>query len=316
MLETSARLLALLGLLQSRPTWTGPELAERLGVTGRTIRTDIERLRTLGYPVDATRGRAGAYRLGAGGRLPPLLLDDDEAVAIAVGLRAVTGLAGIEDAGARASTKLHQVLPSRLRGRVQALTATTERGPDNTGSDASDPEVDPALLGEVAEAVHRGEVVRVEHRGDRLVVEPYRLVTWQRRWYLVAREPDADRWLALRVDWLDLRVRTGRRFAPRPLPESEYAAFVVREVASSGWAVHARIRVDAPADVVLARINPAVGVVEPLDDGTCVLVTGADSVATVAAYIGMLEQPFHVDGPPELVEAIRVLGERYTAAVS
>ncbi|MBX9243641.1 WYL domain-containing protein [Actinotalea ferrariae] len=315
MLETSARLLALLGLLQSRPTWTGPELAERLGVTGRTIRTDIDRLRSLGYPVDATRGRTGAYRLGAGGRLPPLLLDDDEAVAVAVGLRAATGVAGIEDASQRASTKLQKVLPARLRGRVEALTASTGRAPENTGTNAPDPEVEPALLAEVAEAVHRHELLRLDHREEPMLVEPYRLVSWQRRWYLVARDPATGRWLALRVDWMRLRMRTGRRFTPTPLAEPEYADLVVREVASSGWAVHARILVPAPAAEVLARINPAVGVVEPVDDASCVLVTGADSVETIAAYIGMLGLPFRVDGPPELVEALRVLGERYAAAV-
>ena len=316
MLEPSARLLALLGHLQSRPSWPGGELAARLDVSTRTIRKDIERLRALGYPVEATRGRNGAYRLGAGGTLPPLLLDDEEAVAVAVGLTASTGIAGVESASARALTKLRQVLPARLRSRVEAIASSTDRGPDNTTSNAVDPEVDPGVLGDVAEAIRRKEWLAFDYRGQPRKVEPYRLVSWQRRWYLVARDPGDGRWLTVRVDWLQLRMRTGRRFQPQPLPEAEYTDFVVREVASSGWAVHARIAVPAPAEEVLARINPAVGVVEPIEDGSSVLVTGADSVETIAAYIGMLGLPFRVDGPPDLVRAVRVLGHRYADAVA
>ena len=316
MLETSARLLALLGHLQSRPSWAGSELAARLDVSGRTIRKDMARLRALGYPVEATRGPTGAYRLGAGGSLPPLLLDDEEAVAVAVGLTAASGIAGVEAASARALTKLRQVLPARLRSRVEAIATSTDRGPDNTGSNAADPQVDPAVLGDVAEAVRRQEWLRFDYRGEPRKVEPYRLVSWQRRWYLVARDLDDGRWHTVRVDWMQLRMRTGRRFQPQPLPETEYTDFVVREVASSGWAVHARIVVNAPVDQVLARINPAVGVVEPIDDGTSVLVTGADSVETIAAYIGMLGLSFRIDGPPELVRAVRVLGHRYAEAIA
>lgn len=316
MLETSARLLALLGLLQSRAEWPGSELAARLDVTGRTIRNDVERLRTLGYPVDAVRGSAGFYRLGAGATVPPLLLDDEEAIAVAIGLRTSTGVAGVTESSARALAKLDQVLPQRLRSRVDAIASSIDQGPANTGSNAEDPDVDAAVLAEVAEAIRREEWLRFDDRGESRAVEPYRLVSWQRRWYLVARDTTTHAWATFRLDWLELRMPTRRRFTPAPMPEHEYVDFVVREVASSGWAVHARIRVLAPAEEVLSRINPAVGVVEAVDDTECVLVTGADSVETIAAYIGMLGMPFRVPGPPDLVAAIRTLGERYAAAVT
>ncbi|MBB3675956.1 helix-turn-helix transcriptional regulator [Modestobacter versicolor] len=314
-MTTSARLLALLGLLQARASWTGPELAARLDVTVRTVRNDVDRLRELGYPVTAVRGAAGHYRLGPGASLPPLLLDDEEAVALAVGLRSASGVAGTAESSARALAKLEQVLPSRLRSRVDAIARTVDRGPDNTGSNAPDPEVDPAVLAQVAQAIARVEWLRFDHHHQPHLVEPYRLVSWQRRWYLVARDVATREWGTFRLDWLTLRTPTGRRFEPEPLAEADYDAFVLREVASSGWAVHARITVAAPAPEVLGRINPAVGVVEPVDDHTCVLVTGADSVETIAAYIGMLGLDFRLTGPPDLVEALRVMSRRYAAAV-
>ena len=178
MSDTAARLLALLSLLQSRPDWSGTELAARLGVTTRTIRNDIDRLRELDYPVDATRGAAGGYRLGAGGKLPPLLLDDEEAVAVAVGLRAATGIAGIEESSARALAKLEQVLPSRLRPTVAALATVVDRAPENTGTDAPDPEVDPAVLAAIAAAIRDVEWFRFDDRGTPRLVEPYRLLSW------------------------------------------------------------------------------------------------------------------------------------------
>jgi predicted DNA-binding transcriptional regulator YafY len=317
--DTSARMLALLSLLQARPDWPGPELAGRLGVSTRTIRNDVARLRELGYPVDAETGRAGHYRLGVGASLPPLLLDDDEAVAVALGLRAGTGLAGTHEAGERALAKLHRVLPHRLRRTVAALTAATDRGPENTGTDAPDPEVDPALLRTLAEAIRDRTSLRVAGSVDGLdgparLLEPYRLVSWERRWYVVVRDPRDGAWTVLRADRLALRTPAGPRFAAVTPPE-DLTDLVLREVAAAGWAVHARILVHAPAPEVLARINPAVGVVEPRDARSCVLVTGADSVATVAAYIGMLDLEFRVDGPPELVAQLRLTGERYLRAV-
>ncbi|WP_432523757.1 helix-turn-helix transcriptional regulator [Kineococcus sp. SYSU DK006] len=315
MVTTSSRLLSLLGLLQSRPLWSGPELAERLGVSVRTVRDDVARLRDLDYPVEALRGAAGGYRLGPGGRLPPLLLDDEEAVAVAVGLRSAQGLVGIEDSRARVLVKLEQVLPSRLRDTVAALEAAVERAREDTSTDAADPDVDPDVLREVAGAIRRHHWLRFTYRGEPALVEPYRLLAWQRRWYLVGRDPQRGAWQALRVDWMVLSHPTGRRFEPQQVPGGDWSAFTVREVASSGWAVHARLRVRAPAAQVLERINPAVGVVEALDDGSCVLITGADSLATVAVYAGMLGVDFTVDSPPELVTELARLAVVYTSAV-
>jgi len=313
---TAARMLEVLGLLQSRAEWTGAELAERLGVTGRTIRNDIERLRGLGYAVDATRGPAGRYKLGVGTKLPPLLLDDDEAVALAVGLRTVTSVHGIEEISARTLAKLEHVLPHRLQRKVVALRDAVAAGPENTDSNVDDPMVDPAVLAEIAAAVRDQIELRFDYRGTRREVEPYRLISWQRRWFLVARDPASDAWTPFRVDWMEaLRSHGGRRFTPRPLPDEDHTSFVLREVAHSGWAVHARIAVDAPAEEVLARINPTVGIVERIDADHCVLVTGADSVEIVAVYIGMLGLDFHVTEPPELVDAVRVLAARYARSV-
>ncbi|GAA4557940.1 helix-turn-helix transcriptional regulator [Pseudonocardia xishanensis] len=319
MADTSARLLALLGLLQVRPDWTGAELADRLGVTRRTVRNDIARLRELGYPVHGLRGAAGHYRLGAGAKLPPLLLDDAEAVAVAIGLRAAaqsTGVGGLEESSARALAKLEQVLPNRLKRQVAAVHQATTQGPRNTDTADPDPEVDPAVLVALAAAIRDHELVRADYRDAEwpLQVEPYRLVSWQGRWYLVGRESGA--WRTFRVDWLGLRMPTGRRFAPAQLPGGDFTAFVLRDVASTGWAVHARITVHAPAATVLARINPAVGLVEQLDAETSVLVTGADSIETIAVYVGLLGLDFTVTDPPELVARVRALADRYARAVA
>ncbi|GAA3815538.1 YafY family protein [Nocardioides panacisoli] len=309
-------MLELLGLLQSRVDWTGPELAARLRVTDRTVRNDVARLRELGYPVDAVRGRGGRYRLGAGAKLPPLLLDDEEAVAVTVGLRTVTGVAGFEDSGGRALSKLEHVLPDRLRRQVAAVRDATTSGPVNTDSNVADPEVAPAVLTEIAAAVRDRRGLRAFYREDqRIEIEPYLVVGWQRRWYLVAREPASGTWSPYRVDWLRLRTPGGRPFPPQE-PPFDLTEFVVREVARTGWAVHARLVIDAPAEEVLARINPAVGTVESLPDGRSVLVTGGDSLEVVAVWISMLGLEFAVERPAELVDHLAVLRDRYTRAVS
>ncbi len=318
MLDTSSRLLALLSLLQTRPRWTGPDLAERLGVGVRTVRNDVARLRGLGYTVDASPGRTGHYALGIGAVTPPLLLDDEEAVAVTLGLRAGIGLAGLPDEGARALAKLERVLPHRLRRTVAALHEATGFGPSNTDSDAEDPQVGPETLARLAAAIRDRRTLRYSPDGTDAgpvrSAEPYRMVSWQRRWYLVVRETGTGRWGVLRVDRITVRTPDGPLFTPVEPPE-DLTDLVVREVASTGWAVHARIGVEAPADVVLARINPAVGVVEPVDDARSVLITGADSLATVAVYVGMLGMDFRVVEPPELAEHVRALGERYLRAV-
>jgi predicted DNA-binding transcriptional regulator YafY len=329
-LETSSRLLSLLALLQSRPSWTGTELAERLEVTTRTVRNDIDRLRELGYPVDATRGPAGHYQLGVGAKLPPLLLDDEEAVAVAVGLRTGAGVAGMADSSARALTKLEQVLPHRLRRQVNAIHRAMSKGPDNTGSNVEAPEIDPATLTALAACIRDEHYLRFDYaiptgalmRGAGsgrtsdlpMLAEPYRLVSWQRYWYLVARDETGD-WRTYRVDWMSLRMATGRRYQPRPMPADDYTDFVLRDVATTGWKVHARITVFAPAQEVLSRIHAAVGIVESVDDRTSVLVTGADSLEIIAVYIGMLGLDFHVDGPPALLTHLESLGTRYLDAI-
>ena len=316
MADTAARMLALLGLLQARSDWSGAELAHRLRVTDRTVRNDIDRLRGLGYPVDAIRGPGGRYRLGVGTKLPPLLLEEDEAVAVAVGLRAGTGITGIEETSARALAKLEHVLPHRLQRRVNALRDAVSAGPENTGSNVDDPIVDPSLLSEVAGAVRDHVELRFDYKGETLQLEPYRLVSWQRRWFVVARDARTGTWAPYRLDWMHVRTPGGRRFTPQPLPGEDYTSFVLREVAFSGWLVHTRIAVDAPAEEVLARINPTVGVVESVDADHCVLVTGGDSVEIIAVYIGMLGLDFHVTEPAALVEAVAKVGDRYRRAVT
>ncbi|MFW0789839.1 helix-turn-helix transcriptional regulator [Gordonia sp. CPCC 205333] len=329
MRETTSRLLSLLSLLQTKPEWTGTDLAQRLDVTTRTIRNDIERLRELGYPVDAARGRSGHYRLGVGAKLPPLLLDDTEAVAVAVGLRSATGIAGMEDSSARALTKLEQVLPNHLRRQVNAIDSSMSSGPDNTDSNVVEPMIAPEVLTALAAAIRDRHQVRFSYDtppdaatprtdgrpdGWPIVVDPYRLVSWQRFWYLVARDEDRD-WHTYRVDWIDLRLPTARGFTPEPMPDDTYTDFVLRDVASTGWKFHARITVHASAQEVLSRIHAAVGIVESIDENSCVLVTGADTLETVAVYIGMLGLDFSVAEPTALVEQLRIVGERYLRAI-
>ncbi|TDC37430.1 transcriptional regulator [Micromonospora sp. KC213] len=316
MLETSARLLRLLSLLQTARDRTGPELAERLNVSTRTVRNDIDRLRNLGYPVHGTRGAVGGYRLGAGAALPPLLLDDEEAVAVAVGLRTAAGgsVAGIEETSLRALAKLEQVLPARLRRRVAALGAYTVRVPH----DEPGPTVDTDILSLLSSACRDRERLRFDHaRHDgttgRRDVEPYRLVTWGRRWYLVAFDPQRDDWRTFRVDRITPRTPTGPRFTPRKPPE-DVVDRVRRGVSSAAWRHRARILVHAPAEVVTARINPAVGTVEPVDSDRCLLHTGADRLETIAVWLGLLDADLTVEDPPELRALLRTLGERYLRA--
>ncbi|MFI7280649.1 helix-turn-helix transcriptional regulator [Micromonospora chersina] len=316
MLETSARLLRLLSLLQTPRDWTGAELADRLAVSTRTVRNDVERLRALGYPVHGTRGAVGGYRLGAGAALPPLLLDDEEAVAVAVGLRTAAGgsVAGIEETSLRALAKLEQVLPHRLRRRVTALHTHTVRVPH----DQPGPTVDAETLSVLGAACRDRERLRfdyVRHDGtaDRRDVEPYRLVNWGRRWYLVAFDPARDDWRTFRVDRISPRTPTGPRFAARDLP-GDVVDRVRHGVSSAAWRHRATVRVHAPAEVVADRINPAVGTVEPVGDAACLLHTGADRLETIAVWLGLLDLDFTVENPPELADLLRTLAARYLRA--
>jgi predicted DNA-binding transcriptional regulator YafY len=317
MLETSARLLRLLSLLQVRREWTGPDLAARLGVTTRTVRNDVNRLRELGYPVHATRGVAGGYQLGAGAALPPLLLDDDEAVAVAVGLRtAASGaVTGIEETSLRALAKLEQVLPSRLRHRVAALSGSTVAVP------MSGPTVDADVLTAVAAACRDSHRLRFDYRDHRgahtlRVVEPHRLVAWARRWYLVAWDVDKRDWRTFRADRITPRVPTGPRFEPRDPPDGDVAAYVTRTVGTATWHYRATVRVHAPAEAVRARLPAGVGQIEPVDERTCVLSAGSDNPHLLALYLGWLDVDFEVTDPPDLVAAFRRLADRYARATS
>jgi predicted DNA-binding transcriptional regulator YafY len=316
MLETSARLLRLLSLLQTRRDWTSGELATRLGVTTRTIRNDVDRLRGLGYPVEARPGVAGGYRLGAGGTLPPLLLDDDEAVAIAIGLRtAASGsIAGIEETSVRALAKLQQVLPSRLRHRVSAFQSHMLPMP------SSGPQVDPDVLTVIASACRDHERLRFDYRthsgaASQRSVEPYRLINDRRRWYLVAWDVDRDAWRTFRVDRIEPRTPAGPRFTPRALPpDREVTAQVARGVGEATWRYRARVIVHAPATWVQGRLPIPVDV-ESLGHDRCAFEPGSDHPQMLALYLGMLDADFEIVDSPELVDALRKLASRYQRAV-
>jgi predicted DNA-binding transcriptional regulator YafY len=316
MLQTSTRLLRLLSLLQARAAWSGPELADRLEVTTRTVRNDVERLRQLGYPVHATPGVGGGYRLGAGAALPPLLLDDDEAVAVAVGLRTAANgsVTGIQETSVRALTKLEQVLPSRLRHRVNAVAAATVEVP------ASGPTVDAEVLTAIAGACRDRQRLRFDYRdhdGSASVrtVEPHRLVHDRGRWYLVAWDVDRQDWRTFRADRIHPRIPTGPRFAPRDPPDGDVASYLLRGVGAATWRYRARVIVHAPATVIAGRLPPAV-LVEAVDEHTCIVSVGSDTPQMLALYLGMLDADFEVGEAPELVEQLRTLADRYRRAIA
>jgi predicted DNA-binding transcriptional regulator YafY len=316
MLETSAWLLRLLSLLQARRDWTGTELAARLGVTTRTIRNDMDRLRGLGYPVDARPGVAGGYRLGTGGALPPLLLDDEEAVAVAIGLRAAASgsIVGIEETSIRALVKLQQVLPSRLRRKVSAFQSSALPMPSRG------PRVDPDVLTTIASACRDHEQLRFDYQAhsgtaSRRSVEPYRLVNDRRRWYLVAWDTDRDAWRTFRVDRIEPRTPTGLRFTPRALPpDREIAAQVARGIGEATWRYRARVIVHAPAAHVRDRM-PIPVEVEPLGEDQCVFEPGSDHPEMLALYLGLLDADFTIADSPELIDALRRLTRRYQRAI-
>jgi predicted DNA-binding transcriptional regulator YafY len=314
--ETSARLLRLLSLLQARRDWTGAELAARLGVTTRTVRHDVDRLRGLGYPVDARPGVAGGYRLGTGGALPPLLLDDEEAVAVAVGLRAAAGgsVDGIEETSVRALAKLQQMLPARLRHRVSAFQAYALPVP------ARGPRVDPDVLTVIASACRDHERLRFDYRShddtaSRRDVEPYRLVSNRQRWYLVAWDTGRDAWRTFRADRIEPRSPPGPRFTPRALPpDREIAAQVARGAGEATWRYRARVIVHAPAAHVKSRLPIPVDV-ESLAENRCAFEPGSDHPEMLALYLGLLDADFTIADAPELVAALGKLAGRYQRAI-
>jgi predicted DNA-binding transcriptional regulator YafY len=305
----------LLSLFQARRYWSGAELSERLEVTPRTLRRDVDRLRSLGYPVNSTSGAAGGYQLGAGATLPPLLLDDEEAVAVAVGLRtAASGtVAGIEEASLRALSKLEQVLPSRLRTRVTALHAFI-LPLANSG-----PTVDAKILSAIAGACRDCEKLRFGYRsrdGEASMreVEPHRLVHTGRRWYLAAWDLSRNNWRTFRIDRIGPKLSTGSRFAPRQPPEGDFAAYVSRSVSYAPHPHQARIVLQASVEMAAERVPPAAGTLEAVDEHTCVLHTGATSLDTLSVYLALIGFDFEVREPPELVERIRWLAERFARA--
>lgn len=314
MLETSARLLRLLSLLQSRRDWNGPELAERLDVTVRTVRRDVERLRALGYPVHAAPGTAGGYRLGAGAALPPLLLDDEEAVAVALCLRTGAGgtVDGIEETSVRALAKLEQVLPSRLRHRVQAMQAVTVQ-PRRSG-----PTVNQQVLTVLGAACRDREQLRFDYRdhggtASRRTVEPYRLVHHGRRWYLLAYDVERADWRTFRVDRIEPRSPTGPRFTPRELPE-DAAEYVAKGVTSRAYRYQAVIVLHASADSLAQFVWSGFCTITARDELSCELRTGFESLDSLAMYVGMLGVHFEIREPPELADHLRTVAARLTRA--
>ena len=315
--DTPARLLQLLSLLQTPREWPGGELADRLGVSRRTVRRDIDRLRELGYPVQATLGSDGGYRLVAGKAMPPLVLDDEEAVAIAVGLRAGAGhaLEGVDEASVRALAKLEQVLPSRLRHRVATLQAATT--PLTSGDGAS---IAPETLTVMASTVAGQERLRFAYRAkdgteSRRLTEPYRLVSTGRRWYLVAYDLDREDWRTFRVDRVSQPFATGSRFTPRELPTGSAAEYLRQSMYRRQETYEYVVTFAAPADAVAARIPAWLGTPEPLDEHSCRLrATTGDAVHWLAVRLAMLECEFTVHEPEELVRCVRELGQRLSRA--
>ena len=315
MLEASSRLLKLLSLLQTRRDWAGDELADRLEVSGRTVRRDIERLRMLGYPVTSLTGPAGGYRLEAGTAMPPLLLDDDEAVAIAVGLRTAAGasITGIEETSVRALVKLEQILPARLRRRVNALQSVT-----STLAPAG-PRVDPDTLAVIAAACRDRERLRFGYRArdgetSRRLAEPHSLVHLGQRWYLVAFDCGRDDWRTFRVDRIERPSPAAQRFTPRDLPHKDPARFVADNLSGATYRYQAKVTLHVPAEEAARLIPRFGGRVEPLDERSCEYWTSDDHLDWLAVRIGMIGVAFEVHEPPELVERVRELGERFARA--
>ncbi|WP_406299714.1 WYL domain-containing protein [Embleya sp. NBC_00888] len=338
-LESTTRLLRLLSLLQSRPepheraddpdrtdrtdpaghpeppVWTGPHLAARLGVSPRTLRRDVRRLRDAGYHV-RTAGSSGGYRLDPGGPLPPLL-DHDEAAAIVSGLRTAVGgtVAGIEATSARALAKLEQALPTGLRQDVGALDAVTVTLP--VGGET----VAPADLSTIATACRSAETLRFDYRthdgreGTRSA-QPHRLACTGRRWYLLAWDLDRDDWRTYRVDRIRLRTPNGPRFEPRPLPDEDVVAYMSAGISTRAYPHRASVLLRAAPEVAAARIGATDGVLATIDANTCRLTTGSSSIDTLAFRLALLDLDFTVESPPELVSRIAELGRRWTRAAA
>lgn len=315
MANTSSRTLRLLSLLQGQRSWSGHALADRLGISARTLRRDVDRLRELGYPVDSQRGTDGGYQLAAGAVLPPLLLDDEEAVALAVGLHAATSssVSGMAESSVRALAKVSQVMPARLRRRVDTLQAMTVTAPVSTPG----PHVDPTVLTTVAQACRDDERLRLDYsaadgqRSER-TIEPHRLVRLGSRWYLVAYDLSRHDWRSFRVDRVEQARADGTRYRPRTLPAEDAAAFVRQRLRSlpTTWEVSATVA--APVEHVRARIGRWVGL-EEVDAQSCRLSMRTDSLDWAALALGASGAALTDVTPPELVENLHSWASRFAA---
>lgn len=316
MLETSARLLRLLSILQTGQDWTAVELANRLGVTTRTVRNDIGRLRELGYHIDSMRGPGGGYWLGRGTTIPPLLLDDEEAVAVAFALRTASGttVGGIEEPGMRALVKLQQMLPARLQRRVGALEDSVETVPPRTI------EVEIDLLMLIATTCRdrqelRFHYTRYDGESTQRQIEPHRVVHTRGHWYLLGWDTERRDWRTFRIDRIsDARIRPGPGFRPRKITNA--AERVSVGAASALWRYRATVIARAPAETLLRRLPPAVQV-EPIDELTCRLHVGSSDPGTLAGYLALLGVDFTLETPeshPELVDQLHSMSERYRRA--
>jgi predicted DNA-binding transcriptional regulator YafY len=331
MANTSSRALRLLSLLQNHRFWPGAELAERLGVSSRTLRRDIDRLRELGYPVTAHPGVDGGYQLAPGAALPPLVLDDDEAVALAVGLRLATQGGGsavgddlsgtIAEAAARALAKVTQVMPSRLRRRAGAVAAMTESASWDTARAGQAAAINPDVLATAALACRDSERIRFGYgaasgiRTERHV-EPHRLVALERRWYLVAYDLTRNDWRSFRLDRvLGVPQQTGARFRPRALPAADAAEFVRRNVTAAPGAWRVEAVVEAPAAAVRERLGRWAMVTESGPGRCLVTIENADGLDWPVIALGVTGADFRVLTPPELAERIADWGARFTRAV-
>ncbi|MFC7992627.1 helix-turn-helix transcriptional regulator [Streptomyces pilosus] len=320
MQKTSSRLLALLSLLQTPRDWSGGDLARRLSVTSRTVRRDIDRLRDLGYPITTVMGPAGGYRLEAGTRMPPLLFDDGQAVALAVALQtAATGTAVAEDA-ARALATLSQVMPAHLRHRIDRLRVTAVRPP--SAGDTS--EVDPEVLMELSRVIHAQQELRLDHTSGPGTssaaprrVQPHHLVTWRHRWYLVAYDLDRADWRTFRVDRIRPRTPTGPRFTPRRLPGGDVSTFITsrfrgNDGTSTDWPCRGEVVLHLPAADVAPYAQDAI--VEELGPHHCRLTLGSWSWTALATTLGRFDTDIEVIGPPPLATAFADLAARYARA--
>ena len=315
-MTTSARMLRLLSLLQTHRYWPGTELAERLEVSERTLRRDIDRLRELGYVVDAARGVAGGYQLRAGGRLPPLLLEDEEAVAIAVGLRtsAAGAVRGMEETSVQALTKVIALMPPRLRHQLDALRTQTDNLTWGGG-----PVVDAGVLTTLAQACRDDEPLRFTYTAKGAEpterwVEPHRLVSLGRRWYLVAYDRDRQDWRSFRVDRIGAARLFGTRFRPRDLPAEDAVAFVQAGIRRMPQRYAVRVRLEAPAEQV-ARAVGQWGAVTGAEQ-QCVLEMNVDDLQWPVMVLAQVGADFTVESPPELAAMVAETAERFARAAS